>query len=101
MAGFAQTWKRGKADTSARFVFDTPELLCRVLSAKRWELLRTLSGAGPVSIREAALRVGRDVKAVYGDITALLDAGILDRHESGGIVFPFQAIQVDFTLRAA
>ena len=66
MAGFAQTWKRGKADTSARFVFDTPELLWRVLTAKRWELLKTLCGAGPVSIREAARRVGRDVQAVHG-----------------------------------
>jgi hypothetical protein len=35
MAGFAQTWKRGKADRSARIVFDTPELLWRVLTAKR------------------------------------------------------------------
>ncbi len=45
--------------------------------------------------------MGRDVKAVHGDVTALLNAGILDRHESGGIVFPFETIQVDFTLRAA
>jgi len=60
-----------------------------------------MGGAGPVSIREAARRGGRDVKAVYGYITALLNAGILDWHESGKIVFPFEAIQVDFTLRAA
>ena len=101
MTGFAQTWKRGKADTSARIVFDTPELLWQVLTAKRWELLKTLCGAGPVSIREAARRVGRDVKAVHGDVSALLNAGILDRHQGGGIVFPFETVQVDFTLRAA
>ena len=100
MTGFVLTWKRGKADTSARIVFDTPELLWQMLTAKRWELLRTLCGAGPVSSREAARRVGRDVKAVHGDVMALLTAGILDRHEGGG-VFPFEAIQVDFTLRAA
>ena len=101
MTGFVQTWKRGKADTSARIVFDTPELLWQVLTAKRWELLKTLCGVGPVSIREAARRVGRDVKAVHGDVTALLNAGILDRHERGGIVFPFEAVRVEFTLRAA
>jgi len=101
MTGFVQTWKRNKADASARIVFDTPELLWQVLTAKRWELLKTLCGVGPVSIREAARRVGRDVKAVHGDVTALLNAGILDRPESGGIVFPFDAVQVDFTLRAA
>lgn len=31
--------------------FATPELLWRVLTAKRWELLKALCGAGPVSIR--------------------------------------------------
>ena len=72
-----------------------------MLTAKRWELLRTLCGAGPVSSRDAPRRVERDVKAVHGDVMALLTAGILDRHEGGGGVFPFEAIQVDFTLRAA
>lgn len=101
MSGFAKAWKSGKADTSARIVFATPELLWQVLTAKRWELLKTLCGAGTVSIREAARRVGRDVKAVHGDVTALLNAGILERVAAGGIVFPFEAVQVEFTLRAA
>ncbi len=58
-------------------------------------------GAGPVSIREAARRVDRDVKAVHSDVTALLNAGVLDRAEGGGIVFPFEAIKVEFLLQAA
>jgi predicted transcriptional regulator len=73
----------------------------RVLTAKRWQLLKALCGAGPVSIREAARRVGRDVKAVHGDITALLIAGILDRTDDGRVVFPFEAVKVEFLLRAA
>jgi predicted transcriptional regulator len=48
----------------ASFYFATPELLWKALTAKRWELLKVLYGTGPVSIREAARRVGRDVKAV-------------------------------------
>ncbi len=100
MAGFAKAWESGKADTSARIVFATPELLWQVLTAKRWELLKTLCGAGTVSIREAARRVGRDVKAVHADVTALLKTGILERRD-GGIVFPYDAVQVEFTLRAA
>jgi predicted transcriptional regulator len=43
----------------------------------------------------------RDVKAVHGDATALLDAGILDRVEDGRIVFPFEAVKVEFLLYAA
>ena len=85
----------------ARISFATPELLWKVLTAKRWELLKVLCGAGPVSIREASRRVGRDVKAVHSDITALLNAGVLDRAEGGGIIFPFEAVKVEFLLQAA
>jgi predicted transcriptional regulator len=76
-------------------------LLWEVLTAKRWELLKTLCGAGPVSIREAARRAGRDVKAVHGDATALLAAGVLRRVPDGRIEFPFDAVKVEFMLRAA
>jgi predicted transcriptional regulator len=97
---FSHAWKTGEAEKDARISFATPELLWRVLTAKRWELLKTLAGAGAVSIREAARRVGRDVKAVHGDVTALLNAGVLRRAESG-IEFPFDAVRVEFMLRAA
>jgi len=101
MADFTRAWKNSKADKSARISFATPELLWKVLTAKRWELLKALCGAGPVSIREAARRVARDVKAVHGDVTALLNAGLLDRAEGGGIVFPFDSVKVEFVLQAA
>ncbi|OIP18806.1 MAG: DNA-binding protein [Betaproteobacteria bacterium CG2_30_59_46] len=101
MEDFARAWKTGKPEKSAHISFATPELLWQVLTAKRWELLKALCGAGPVSIREAARRVGRDVKAVHGDVTALLNAGVLDRAEGGGIIFPFEAVKVEFLLKAA
>ncbi len=101
MADFTRVWKAGKPEKSARISFATPELLWQVLTAKRWELLKALCGAGPVSIREAARRVGRDVKAVHGDVTALLNAGVLDRAEGGGIVFPYEAVKIEFMLQAA
>jgi len=100
-ADFTRAWKTNKPQRSARISFATPELLWRVLTAKRWELIKVLCGAGPVSIREAARRVGRDVKAVHGDVTALLDAGILDRTANGRIVFPYEAVKVEFLLHAA
>ncbi len=101
MADFAQAWKTGKPQRSARISFATPELLWKVLTERRWELLKALCGAGPMSIREAARRVGRDVKAVHGDVTALLNAGVLDRTDDGRIVFPFEAVKVEFLLQAA
>jgi len=101
MADFARAWNTDKPQKSARISFATPELLWRVLTQKRWELLKALCGAGPVSIREAARRAGRDVKAVHGDVTALLNAGVLDRTDDGRIVFPFEAVKVEFLLQAA
>jgi predicted transcriptional regulator len=101
LADFAKSWKSGRREKNARITFASPELLWKVLTAKRWELLKALCGAGPVSIREAARRVERDVKAVHGDVTALLEAGVLERAEGGGIVFPYDAVKVEFLLQAA
>lgn len=101
MAGFAQAWSTNKQQKSARISFATPELLWKVLTAKRWQLLKALCGAGPVSIREAARRVERDVKAVHGDIVALLDAGLIVRTEEGAIEFPYEAVKIEFLLQAA
>jgi predicted transcriptional regulator len=100
-ADFARAWKAGKTEKAARISFATPDLLWQVLTAKRWALLKALCGAGSVSIREAARRVGRDVKAVHGDVTSLLRAGVLDRAALGGIVFPYDAVKVEFLLHAA
>lgn len=101
MTGFVRAWKSGKSQKSARISFAAPELLWRILTQKRWELLKALCGAGPVTIREAARMVGRDVKAVHGDVTALLNAGVLDRTNDRRIVFPFDAVKVEFLLKAA
>ena len=101
MAAFVNAWKTGKAEKTTRIGFSSPELLWQVLTAKRWELLKILCGIGPVSIREAARRVGRDVKAVHADLTALLNAGVLERNEQGGVVFPYDAVKVEFLLEAA
>ncbi len=101
LAEAGRALKGGRACRAARISFASPELLWKVLTAKRWELIKALCGAGPVSIREAARRVHRDVKAVHGDVTALLAAGVLDRAEGGGIVFPYDAVKVEFLLQAA
>lgn len=84
-----------------RISFASVELLWKVLTAKRWELLKAMTGQGALTIREAAGRAGRDVKAVHGDVHALLDAGMLDRTQDGRIIFPYDTVHVDFTLTKA
>jgi predicted transcriptional regulator len=101
MEDFVRVWQSNRTERSARISFATPELLWKVLTQKRWELLKVLRGAGPISIREASRRVGRDVKSVHRDVTALLKAGLLDHAKDGRIVFPFDAVKVEFLLQTA
>lgn len=91
----------GGEEQGERISFASAELLWRVLTEKRWAILRVMAGAGELSIREVARRVGRDVKAVHGDVHALLDAGVLDRTDAGKVEFPYSAVHVDFMLEAA
>ena len=99
LAASAAAMNGGKA-AAPRFSFATHELLWATLTAKRWEILKALTGVGAVSIREAARRVGRDVKAVHGDVQALLGCGLLNKTEAG-VEFPYDAVHVDFMLKAA
>ncbi len=81
--------------------FESPDILFKVLSGKRWELLKAMTGAGPMSIRETARKIERDVKAVHGDVHKLLNVGILVKTDKGQIEFPFDSVRVDFMLKAA
>jgi predicted transcriptional regulator len=91
---------RGKKQ-GAHISFTSIDLLWKILAPKRWQLLKAMTGQDPMTIRDAARRVGRDVKAVHGDVRLLLNAGIIVRTNDGRIVFPYDAIRVDFTVRAA
>ncbi|RAU23395.1 transcriptional regulator [Paramagnetospirillum kuznetsovii] len=88
-------------DQGSYVSFASVDLLWKVMSPKRWDLLKTMAGQEAMTIREAARRSSRDVKAVHGDVHALLDAGILERGADGRVSFPYDAIHVDFTLTQA
>jgi predicted transcriptional regulator len=85
----------------AHITFPSVELLWKIITPRRWEMLRAMAGSGPMAIRALARHMGRDVKTVHGDIHALLGAGVVDRTEDGLVVFPYDAVHVDFVLRAA
>jgi predicted transcriptional regulator len=91
---------RGKPQ-GAHISFSSVDRMWKALTPKGWEWLQVMTGAGPMTIREAARRVGRDVKAVHGDVHALLKSGVLDRTEDGRVEFPYDAIHVDFMITKA
>jgi predicted transcriptional regulator len=77
------------------------DLLWKLLTAKRWQLLKAMAGGGAMTLREAARRADRDVKTVHGDVHALLAAGVLRKIADGKIEFPFGVVHVDFVLKVA
>lgn len=81
-----------------RVSFATVELLWKALTPRRWELIRAMAGQGPMSVRGAARLVGHDVKTVHGDVQALLKVDVLEKDEAGRIVFPYDAVHVDFVI---
>jgi hypothetical protein len=53
LAEAALAMETGQAQ-GARYSFSSPQALMRTLGGKRFDLIQALSGAGPVTIREAA-----------------------------------------------
>ena len=97
-ADIARTWKTGKPEAAARLDFESVEGAWQLLSPKRWAILRTMAGQGPLAIREIARRVGRDVRAVHSDVLALHLSGVIDKTAEGRMVLPYDTIRLDFTL---
>lgn len=96
----------GRAAAGGRYTgevlnFESPAQLFKQLSDKRWELVRLAQARGDLSIRELARMAGRDVKRVHEDVVALIELGLFERTDSGGVVCPFISVHVDFLLKAA
>ena len=84
----------------AFITFASVDLLWQTLTRERWDLLQALAGHPALSVDDLAARLGRDPDAVRRDTDTLSVAGVLDR-EGERVLFPFDALHVDFTLRKA
>ncbi|WP_295579820.1 transcriptional regulator [uncultured Lamprocystis sp.] len=81
--------------------FPSEELLFTVLTARRWPVLRALTGAGPVGVRALARQLGRDVKGTHTDAQALVKAGVIEKTVDGKLHFPYDAVRIELGWRAA
>ena len=63
--------------------FETFETFSRIMTPRRLELLRHVHRHPARSIRALALALGRDYRRVHEDVEAVMEAGLLDRDESG------------------
>jgi predicted transcriptional regulator len=97
----ARSLDRGEAVAAqAHLSFPDMETLLRVLTPKRFTLLRTLRQTGPSSIRALAAAVRRDYKAVHGDVSALVENGLIERQAVDRIAVLWDSVHADFLLAA-
>jgi predicted transcriptional regulator len=85
----------------SRHSFASIDLMHRLLTPRRWDIIRAMIGAGALSVRELARRLDRDIKSVHTDTQALLKAGVLRKTAEGQIEFPYDRVHVDFTVEGA
>ncbi len=95
---FLAAWQTGEYQGEV-FEFESPAALFRLLTPKRWELLEILQSIGPCGVRELARRLERDVRRVHDDLSALLEAGLVEKTNEGKMIVPFGEIHADFVLR--
>ena len=81
--------------------FESPAAFFSRLTENRWTMLHTLQGAGELAVRELARRLERDVKRVHEDAGVLVELGLVERTEKGGLLCPFEDIHVDMHLKRA
>jgi len=104
LADVATAWKDAEAGRpvapSNRLYFVDWAALCAVLTPRRYEMLRRLRAVPATGIRALARELGRDVKHVHEDVTALEELGLIERDpETGSLTVSID--EISSTIRFA
>jgi predicted transcriptional regulator len=86
LAAVADAWKRAERGEVVQHhvvAFESWEALTAVLTPERYRLLRHLHAHPAKSVRALSLGLNRDYKRVHGDVTALEEAGLIERDDDG------------------
>lgn len=101
---FIDAWARAEQGIIARerhIGFESYEGFARVATPRRIELMKALRKAGPMSVRALSIFLKRDYKSVHGDVAKLLDAGLVDRTQSGLVEVTWDEVTAKLDLLAA
>lgn len=75
-------------------------LLAKNLTPARWELMKRLKKAGPLTIFALAKLLERDYKNVHTDVARLLELNLLEKNQDGQVSVPWQAVKAELRLSA-
>ena len=73
-------------------------LLMKNISPARWDLLKRLKKAGPLTIFALAKLLERDYKNVHTDVARLVELNLIEKGEDGQIGVPWQAVRAELKL---
>jgi predicted transcriptional regulator len=83
------------------YTFLTEADLLTTLNANRWAIIKALTGAGALGVRELARRLGRDVKGAHTDAQVLVRCGLIDKGDDGKLHLPYDAVRLELVCKAA
>jgi len=78
----------------------TLPLLMKHLTPARWELLKQLKAAGPLTILALAKQLQRDYKNVHTDVSRLIELELIARTESSLVRVAWDAVRAELRLGA-
>ena len=73
-------------------------LLLKNLTPARWDLLRKLKAAGPVTIFALAKLLERDYKNVHTDVARLVELKLIERTEKSLVCVNWDAVRAELRL---
>src|ERR1700730_16672992 len=83
-AAFLDAWRRGERGefvSETALAFESWEALASVMTGERYRLMRHVHAHPEPSVSALARALGRQYRRVHADVTALEEAGLLDRSE--------------------
>jgi len=85
-AAFLDAWhrvERGQIVDENVLAFESWEALASIMTGERYRLLRHVHAHPEPSVSALARALGREYRRVHADVTALEEAGLLDRSTGG------------------
>lgn len=73
-------------------------LLMKTLTPARWDLLKRLAKAGPMTVYALAQLLERDYKNVHTDVARLLELKLIEKTESSLVRVAWQAVRAELKL---